>query len=338
MTILGISIDRDAKDVADHNIKTKMPAIKKEIEQWNRRSLTPIGRISIVKALLLSKLVHLFMALPNPSESCIKELERLLFRFVWGGKNDKVKRTKLVQNHAKDGLNMIQIASFIRSMKLSWLRRMSSNADWTILAACQIPNIWPLLSYGCKKLALVRAKVTNPFYVDLLDAIIQFNRDYKPSDQQILTERIGLSDWTRYETKYVKDWDDKGMRFLGDLYNADTGIIYSKQELTTKYKIQMTFLCYEALVHSLPQKIQKKVDKDYIIKPSIPYRINMVQNDKKFSKTAYKSFVENTTDSNKITNERLQTKWTTDIGGFVFGTSEKVLKATMSTYLLYLHF
>ena len=211
----------------------KIPAVAKEIEQWKRRCLTPIGRSNIVKALMLSKLVHLFIALPNPSTRCIKEIERLIFEFVWGHKNDKIKRTKLVQDHSKDGLKMVHVESFIRSMKLSWFKRISfSMADWTRLAAQEIPNTWPLLSYGVKKLKLLRTKTTNLFYVDLLNALICFNQDYDPSEEDILTERLWCSDWTKYETTIARKWGDKGLRFVGDLFDKNTGKIYTKLDLT----------------------------------------------------------------------------------------------------------
>ena len=102
---------------------------------------SPIGRICIDKSLLLSKLVHLFISLPNPSVKCRKQLRRLLFAFVWGNKSDKIKRTKLVQSSLKDGLNMIDVDSFIKSVKLSWLQRLfTSNADWLLLAGQELPS------------------------------------------------------------------------------------------------------------------------------------------------------------------------------------------------------
>ena len=339
LSILGILIDRDAANITDRNIQLKMPKIKKEIEQWKRRCLTPIGRISIVKALLLSKLVHLFTVLPNPSTQCIKELEMLLFGFVWGQKNDKIKRSKLIQPPSKDGLNMVHIESFIKSMKLTWLKRLcTSDSKWTVFAALEIPNMWLLLTFGNKKIRLLRSKVINPFYVDVLDALLQFNKEYNPSDKEIITDSIWFSDWTKYETTKVSRWDDKGLRFIGDLYNVDTGLIYSQQDLSTIYGIQMTFLCYTALVRSLPEKLQRQVDRAYIKKPSIPYKINLVLNSKKFSRTAYKVFVENMSPNYNASNDRLRIKWIADIGEYTSGTVLKVIKATMSTYLIYFHF
>ena len=70
-----------------------------------------------------------------------QKLEKILFGFICG-KSDKIKRTKLVQQHSKDGLNMIHVEAFIKSMKLTWLKQLrTSNLDWSVLAAQELPNI-----------------------------------------------------------------------------------------------------------------------------------------------------------------------------------------------------
>ena len=176
------------------------------------------------------------------------------------------------------------------------------------------------------------------FYINLLDALIQFNKDYRPSDQEILSESIWFSDWTKYGRAIVKRWDDRGLRFIGDLYNSESRMIYSRQELENNYKIQINFLCYATLVLSLPQRFQKQVNNEYLSKPNIPYKIEMIQKRKKFSRTAYHVFVEKITDKHKNSNERLQAKWTTDVGVFKEGTLQTINKVTKSTCLLYLQF
>lgn len=338
LTILGIKIDRNIESVADNNIQLKTTSIKRELELWKRRGLTPIGRISIVKALILSKLVHFFISLPNPSTRCTKELDSLLFEFVWG-KKDKIKRTKLVQNYSNDGLKMIHIDSFINSMKLSWLKRLyNSCASWKILAEKELPNVTQLLTYGAKKLNAIRQSSTNLFYVDLVNSLIKFNVEYKPSVEEIVSEKIWFCDWTKYKTATIKSWDDKGLRFIGDLYNIDSGNIYSKEELEQKYRIQMTFLCYESLKRSLPQGIRQQINRACINKPNIPYKINLVQNSSKFTKFAYKVFIEEKIKKNSSSHERLRAKWLIDVGDFIEGSVGRVAASTMSTYLIYLHF
>ena len=66
--------------------------------------------------------MHIFIALPNPTKQCLKEIESMFFGFLWSGKNDKIKRSKLTQNYEQDGLRMIDIN---QSMEWIELKRSS---------------------------------------------------------------------------------------------------------------------------------------------------------------------------------------------------------------------
>ena len=188
---------------------------------------------------------------------------------------------------------MFEFHSLIKSMKLSWLKRMwTSNADWTIIARTELPDIEKLLRYGCTKLEFIQTKLTNPFYLNIVQAWIHYNRVYQPSTEEIISDTIWFSNWTKYATTVIRKWDDKGLRFIGDLYDQDTGIILPRQNLENTYGIRIHFLCYTSLIRCLPKAIRKGINITFLIKPIIPYTINQVLNDRKFPRLAYRAFVE----------------------------------------------
>ena len=80
----------------------------------------------------------------------------------------------------------------------------------------------------------IRQSSANLFYVDLVSSLIKFNVEYKPSVKEIVSEKIWFCDRTKYKTAIIKNWDDKGLRFIGDLYDVDSGHIYSKEEIEKK--------------------------------------------------------------------------------------------------------
>jgi hypothetical protein len=61
-------------------------------KQWNKRNLTPIGKITVVKSLILPVLNHLFIALPNPSIEIIKEIKDMLYTFIWKSSVNRMKK------------------------------------------------------------------------------------------------------------------------------------------------------------------------------------------------------------------------------------------------------
>lgn len=50
----------------------------------NKLNLTPIGRITLIKYLIISQVTcnHLFITLPNPQPVIIKELNSIILRFL----------------------------------------------------------------------------------------------------------------------------------------------------------------------------------------------------------------------------------------------------------------
>ena len=90
--ILGIIYTANLCNIVQLNFDEKLATLQKEINQWSKRNISPIGKIIIINSLLLSKLIHLFLSLPRPDASWIKRLETLFFKFIWGGKNDKIPR------------------------------------------------------------------------------------------------------------------------------------------------------------------------------------------------------------------------------------------------------
>ena len=68
-------------NIWDLNSQEVLLKVKNILNQWSRRKLTLIGRITTIKSLALSKFVHLFislLALPNEQ---IKELEKMFHKF-----------------------------------------------------------------------------------------------------------------------------------------------------------------------------------------------------------------------------------------------------------------
>ena len=65
--LLGIMFLNNLLDMLDSNYEKKICEIKNLINIWEKRYLTPIGKVTVVKTFILAKLNHLFLGLPNPS-------------------------------------------------------------------------------------------------------------------------------------------------------------------------------------------------------------------------------------------------------------------------------
>ena len=106
---LGVKFTVELRNMPDLNYPKKLEVIKRLINQRSKRILTPIGKITIVKSLLISKLIYLFMALQDPQDKFMSELKTLLFKFAWGNKPDRIARDTLCQPYVHGGLKMVDI-------------------------------------------------------------------------------------------------------------------------------------------------------------------------------------------------------------------------------------
>ena len=64
------------------NFSDKLSKIKTKINYWHRRNFTPLGKITVIKSLLLSSLNYLFISLPNPDDKILKEINELFHNFI----------------------------------------------------------------------------------------------------------------------------------------------------------------------------------------------------------------------------------------------------------------
>ena len=94
------------------NFKDKIEQIDKELKVWSKRKLTPFGRITVLKTIVISKLNHLFIALPNPTEELINNLQKKFFHFIWQSGTDRIKRDTQMQEYDKGGLKMINLKTY----------------------------------------------------------------------------------------------------------------------------------------------------------------------------------------------------------------------------------
>ena len=85
-----------------------------------------MGKICIVKSLLLPQIIFAMQALVAPAD-IIKKLNTLFFRFIWKKKYSNAKAFEKVKKRImcpkmEEGLSMINVDDLQRSFVLSWAK------------------------------------------------------------------------------------------------------------------------------------------------------------------------------------------------------------------------
>ena len=132
--VLGIHYDAfKLKDITTLNINLKMADIKTLIRIWSTRRLTPYGKVTMVKSLLLSKITHILLSLPSPDKLLLKEIDNMFLTFIWCGKPAKFSRNILEAEIYDGGLKLHNISLFDKALKLGWLKRyLKTSSKWKI--------------------------------------------------------------------------------------------------------------------------------------------------------------------------------------------------------------
>ena len=117
---------------------------------WSFRSLNLLGKITVLKNLIIPKIIYKVSYLPIfLPDSFVNELNQTLFRFIWSSKWEKVSRLKFCCNIKKGGANMIVIKCHMLSIKLKWIQKLfDSNYVRNISRKCVLKKIYSFVHYA----------------------------------------------------------------------------------------------------------------------------------------------------------------------------------------------
>ena len=169
----------------------------------------------------------MFISLPNPSEETLKKLESDLFQFLWNKKPDKVARKQVIQTYLDGGINMLHVKSFLKSMKISWMKRLlSCNSTWTKV----LEHILKIkkdffFTLGPELSKMVAKNTANAFWKDTLNCYSEFKEICRKNDtnEELIYHEVWYNIDIKVDRKciFYKIWYDKGLRYIRDFLNDD---------------------------------------------------------------------------------------------------------------------
>ena len=182
--VLGIEFDTDLEQMVKANYNKKIMSIENLLNQWRRWNLTPLGWITVLKSLALSKIVHLFISLPTLSKDIINKFDKLFFEFVWKNSMSRVKKKVLPQEYIDGRLKMVEIENFDASMKISWVKKILQDTDphkWLKIRGENI-DIDKTIKLGPNYALLKTKTTTNPFWKDVFKSWKPFGNHNATTD------------------------------------------------------------------------------------------------------------------------------------------------------------
>ena len=167
------------QDIVEMNYQDNFPFYVQFSIPSQKKILTPLGKVVVIKSLVIPKLNHLFIGLPNPSVDFIKSLQNMCFNFLWKNGPDK-RRQVVIQGYEKGGLRMVDINQFIKALKISWIRRsITEEKDCFLIHNTIYPFYKNGLIYGSDYIKMSLKRINNPFWKDIYSALYALSLAYK---------------------------------------------------------------------------------------------------------------------------------------------------------------
>lgn len=153
-------------------------------------------------------------------------------------------------NYEKGGCRVKNVEIFIKSLKLTWIRRrLTTDPSW-------IGNFYEITGYHTNKLCRFgpaycrqRAKATrNNFWKETLFYLCEFLENIETNNINILFELLWYNNKVQIQNKYVfcKALYEKGFHIVLDLFDTQVEFI-CYERLTNDYPVKIPFTTYEGL-------------------------------------------------------------------------------------------
>ena len=235
--------------------------MEKQLNQWSKRNLTPFGKITVIKTLILSQIVHILTSLPNPSENIKKEINVMFYNFIWDKKPDKIKRKIANKKLLDGGLGMIDVGIFTQSLKLTWLRRnYTSRCKWKEILSAQQPNFNDIYRFGPAYAKLLLNNTTNKFWIDVLEAYIQLTKIATiRSIDEFKASSFMYNDNIKVDKKHINNklLKNNGIQYIHQLMSDNVFLSY--EDFTEKYRVKLSFLTYYSIIAAV-SRYRLKID------------------------------------------------------------------------------
>ena len=292
--LLGIWFTNDLTKSTEINIKDKLAEIKCLFKVWSKRICTPLGRIAILKSLILSKLVYLWILLPNPPDQEIKELQNQCYNFVWDKKPDKIKRKYALQNVSNGGIEIPDIKTQIESLKMTWVKKIILGTQkWKHILQANCPEISTIGVYGPQKMLTCKC---NSFWKDVFRSYIRFTNCIPIKEAaEIQAEPLFYNEKFKVGNRHFHytSWSNKNIYFVKDLLD-ENGQFLSYECFCEKYELKVNYLQYMGCIRSIKSYL-KKHNTHFTKQRSLntPKSLDIITKHKKGARIFYNVLLEN---------------------------------------------
>jgi len=272
---LGIKISNNIKETIELNYNGTLENIRDKLLRWGRRKMSFIGKVMILKTMALSTIIYILTNLPTPSLLYIKELEDIIYKFFWSGKNERLARRTVIGHIDLGGIKMPKILTLNNALKIGWIIRLYKNkGSWTnsILEGLRLPETEEMRDYFLRSNLLPKhLKIyikTNCSILWNQTLYLWYEYNFKDKElivdtEEILNQHLFFNSCILINNKPLHNMKmfNVGIRKIKDIYDMKNNRFKNLGEIQKEYKTDIPVLTYLGIYTSIP-KVWKNVLKD----------------------------------------------------------------------------
>lgn len=230
---------------------------------WQRRSMNTMAKVVVINSLILSQPIYKLLLLRSPSTDWFKEVKKIVLDFLWEGKPNKIRYSKLIKSKWIGGLSLVDLELRNLALKASWVPRILThpNEVWAWLAYHKLP-VHSDIIWDCNISADNIRKLfdVHEFWIQVWMAWADIKGVEEPNSRdEILTQIIWLNNHiTRQSVPWISQYFiSKGIIRIQDIFDEVQDSFYTLVQLNVKYNANFDFLEYGAILAAIPQQFKR---------------------------------------------------------------------------------
>ena len=260
-TLLGIHFDVKLKSMVEQNFNLALGKMESVMQFYRSMSLSMLGKVTVIKSLVIPKLVHVLQVLPLPGKGFVDTVNKLIRDFIWNKGKSRISLIQLQQDYEDGGLKVPNVPILNAAIKISWIKRLcTTEGGYQDLFQNSVSylkkELWCMDKITYKK---IMKETKNPFWCEVLKSWWLYYESLPDIDA------LNCPLWNSFLTnKNVvcrkKEFIQKGVLYVNDLVKENGGFM-SVSEFKERYGVNINYLDYQSIIHSLPIEWRQNVRK-----------------------------------------------------------------------------
>ena len=229
LRVLGVYVSYNDEANYTLNFEEKIEKAKRILDMWKMRKLTLYGKAQIIKTFIVSQFLYVSSAIETPQKA-IKTIDRLIFKFIWGNKIDRIKRSVLKSEVCNGGIKVPDFDTMLKTSRYKWIKRLEKTEEppWKVILRCYLKKYGISLevllhsNYSLKTLGL-EAHMLPMFYYELLKLWSNTGNTTGVDKSEFIWYNRELC--IKGRSVFYPDFLQCGIWYVSDLYCSDGEVI-----------------------------------------------------------------------------------------------------------------